>query len=823
MLARKLLRVGIGVPVFLALVAAGGAARAQTDDFGTGDGHSGAKTAAAADEVINSYAALTADAAKGATSVTVGAVVGDPTGFAVGDLVMVWRATGVAAAEAPSASQATVDLATATSGVVGLWELARVSAVTAVAGGFTIAFTKPLVNAFAKDVSQVVRVPEYTTVSVPAGASLAAAPWQTSGTGFAGGLLVFLAKGAVTVDGRVHADARGFRGGPAVKRLANLVVSCQNDDGTVEEGYAPKGEGVVSTEFGDGKGGRGNRADGAGGGNCVENGGGGGGNRSKGGKGGESVIAGIGGTPRGGLGGAEIDYALVIPPGASGAARLSCGGGGGAGEQKNGLGSAGGVGGGTVFFRAQSLAGAGIVSANGADAANAQLVGVESDGAGGGGAGGTVLVRVVDTAACGSVQAKGGKGGDSQQIGLSFFGPGGGGAGGRVLLQAKSRGGCTADVAPGAKGTANGSDRGAAAGGAGEDVAVPPPGGGYCYSNPAANPQCQNGLVCDVPSGFCLKCTGPFGGNSSHACAVAADPVCRADGTCAPCKADFGTAGPDTCQLSGKPFCITAGPVAGSCGKCSTNADCQGPTHPGPACNPTLGACGTACTDDSQCKGTEWCSLGVCVPKTTNGEHVPDVPPIDGECTKEKGQRVCLSAVCEEDDDLCGLHNGSPCDGKDERCRSKICFAADKLCGKPSGEPCTDNAECRSALCEDGVCKGCKADTDCKTSQVCDTDKDQCVDGCREKDGKSNCVAPQECSKKDGTIGQCVTPTNGDAGTGTDAGEALDASGIIEGGGCACRTSVATTTPPLAALGAAFAALALARRRRKTDSNGNRG
>ena len=144
-------------------------ARAELDTFGTGDGHGGAYVAAAADEVLNAYAPLTVDTVAGATTLTFGTAVGTGT-FGAGDLVMIWRATGVTAAEAPTASAARVDLASASGGRVGTFEFARVQAATAT----TITTTKPLVSAWAKDVTQVVRVPELTTVSVPAGTSLAA-------------------------------------------------------------------------------------------------------------------------------------------------------------------------------------------------------------------------------------------------------------------------------------------------------------------------------------------------------------------------------------------------------------------------------------------------------------------------------------------------------------------------------------------------------------------------------------------------------------------------------------------------------------------------
>lgn len=781
-------------------------ARAEADTFGVGNGHSGAYVAAAANEVINAYAPLTADAAAGATQLTIGTAIGAAAGFTVGELVVVWRATGVAGGDAASGNQTTLDLSAAAMGDVGRFELARVSAVTAT----TLTFSKPLVQGFAKDVTQVVTVPEYTTMTVAAGTGPAALAWQSAGTGFAGGIVAFLANGVATIDGHVNADARGFRGGALDTNLDPLVVSCPNSDGTQVTGYAAKGEGVVATEFGSAThGGKGNRANGAGGGNCAENGGGGGGNGGQGGNGGNSVL----GTNNGGLGGSKLDYSLLT--------RLDMGGGGGAGEQKNGVGSAGGGGGGVVFARVQSLAGTGQITANGESAANAGIAALESDGAGGGGAGGSILIRAVGNVTCTAAQTRGGNGGNTAVIGAGVFGPGGGGAGGRVLIQAKDGAGCPIDVTSGTAGSAGmGGARGATAGAAGTNQPLPAPGGNFCFSNPTTDPQCVGATapVCDPATGFCNGCTGPFGGTSARPCPVALDPVCATSGACKPCDGDFGSGTMSECQLTGTPYCSLSGATAGSCGNCTSNADCAGAGHGGTLCNVASGTCGTACADDSQCKATEWCAgtPGICIPKTLNGEHVPTQAPIDGNCTVQNGMRVCLSAVCETDDDLCGLRNGSPCDGKSTECRSNICFPGDDLCGKPSGEPCMVAGDCRSAMCVAGVCTGCTDDSNCATGKVCDKDHAMCVPGCREIGGKSNCIAPKECSKHDGTIGECVDLSGADGGAdGGDGGVPFSDAGSIQGGGCACRTTMPISGSPFAAVAAALGAILVATRRRR--------
>ena len=755
-------------------------ARAEPDTFGTGDGHRGAFVGAVGEQVINAYAPLTADAANGAMQVTIGAPFGDPAGFAVEDLVMILRATGIAANEAPSGVQTKLQLAVASGGAVGRYEFARVKTVNAT----TLTFAKPLTQAFAKDLTQVIKIPEHTTVDIPLGSSIVALPWQPAGTGFVGGIVAFLANGAVTVEGTVSADLRGFRGGAAAARVANLAVNCQNDDGTLEAGYAPKGEGLVATEFGNDKGGRGNRSTGAGGGNCVENGGGGGGNEGAGGQGGLATL-GLPGASKSGLGGASVGYSLFT--------RMSFGAGGGAGEQKNGLGSGGGRGGGGVFLRALSLGGAGRISANGEAAANTQLVGLESDGAGGGGAGGSIAIRLVGDATCGGLDASGGKGGDSAQAGLLIFGPGGGGGGGRVLLQAKAVVACPIVTAGAANGNANGVAQAANPGLPGSVENIPAPGGGYCFSNAAVSPQCANpSPVCDGATGFCFACSGPFGGGTAHACAVAVQPVCAATGACSACTGDFGGGSASACQVGTSPFCSTAGVTAGSCGKCSTNADCAGAGHVGPTCNPTTGACVVPCTSDATCKATEWCSQSICVPKTPNGEHVPNGPPIDGECTPEKGTRVCTSGVCEPADDLCGLAGGSGCTGL-EQCRSKLCL--------------------------NGKCSDCTTDQDCKPGSVCASDKGQCVPGCREVGGASNCTAPKRCSKSDGTVGQCLEFSVDGGIIDHEQNEGF-VDGVIQGGGCACRTSLPIAGSPLAIAGAAVAVLIARRRRARRTEQG---
>ncbi len=852
--ARTLLRLGVAtLAVVAAAVLQPQEARAEADVFGVGDGHSGAKTVGGGTtETINSYAAVTADVAPGASTIAIGAVIGakagDADAFAANDLVLVWRATGVAAAEAPSGDQtkrldlataaATTSTATTQPGLVGEYEFARVQTVTGAAGAQTLTLTKPLVRGFTKNVSQVVKVPEYTTLTVAAGATLVAAPWQEVGgtpadpnpnNPWAGGILIFMANGAITNNGTIHANARGFHGGVPEERPINTVgIVCNNNalDGNPQnQSFAPKGQGIVHSQYREDLGGKGNISMAGGGGNCLEGGGGGGANRGNGGRGSGSIInLGVGG-----FGGVGIDYDIT--------SRLTMGGGGGSGRHIVGVlsqVSLGGFGGGVVYIRGASMTGNGRVQANGGNGENSGLVGlptgVASEGSGGGGAGGTVVVRLTGNLDCDAIESPGGDGGSAQVVGLGIFGAGGGGGGGRVLFQAATKSAtCDVNVSPGNPG--NNGQGGSQPGNPG--ATQPPPQGGFCYDPAPGSPNpCADPLpVCDTVTGECKKCSGPFGGGSPQACKVNVEPVCMADGSCQPCNGDFGTGTTQACQLTASPYCFTTGgaAVVGSCGKCTTNADCTGPTHQGPICNVVAGNCGKTCTKDEDCAtSTEWCApqaadgTNVCTPKTPNGQPVPGIPPINGECTEEKGMRVCLSAKCEVDDDLCGLKNGSPCAGATE-CRSNICFDQDDLCGLPNGQPCTGNGQCRSDVCENGTCKGCDEDTDCNLGQVCDAANEQCVPGCRP--GVTNpadggqvhgaCPPGQECVAADGgPIGQCQPSADGGYGgadAGADAGD--DTSGIIEGGGCSCNTTLSSSASPFAIMGAALGALLVARRR----------
>ncbi len=400
-------------------------ARAEPDSFGLGTGRDGPMSATAPGTVVNAYAALSAPRLPGDTSLPVASTVG----FAAGDLVMVLQTTGLIP-EPGAGAPGPFDL---TSDPVGRWELARLSGASAGA----LALTAPLVNGYAAGATQVIRVPEFTSVQVPGGTSLVAAPWN----GATGGVLAFLATGTVVNQGALLATGAGFRGGQFVNQ-AITPDGCSELDQPPDAGGAAKGEGVAQTRYGPEVTGYGNVTHGAGGGVCHNAGGGGGGNGGAGGNGGRSWL-GDGSRDIGGRGGARLVYTLMD--------HLTLGGGGGAGQGNDDAGTSGGAGGGAIFVRAGNLSGNGAIEANGQTAANTSNPGVgnSNDGAGGGGGGGSIYLRIAGPLTCSSLAASGGNGGS---IMTAFHGPGGGGGGGRILAQATTLS-CTPQVLSGVGGT----------------------------------------------------------------------------------------------------------------------------------------------------------------------------------------------------------------------------------------------------------------------------------------------------------------------------------------------------------------------------------
>ncbi len=367
---------------------------------------------------------------------------------------------------------------------------------------------------------QVVRVPRYSSLTVPAG-GLQAAPWN----GSTGGILALDVVGALNFSGQtLTAAGRGFRGGLG-QNLAGSPAANDADyrrssaaGGSTIGAHGNKGEGlagsprymrnfagtsVESTEadaegYPEGsraRGAPGNAGGGGTDGNPLANndsaGGGGGGNGGPGGRGGRCAS----GKEGGGHGGAAFrDPSTNLPLWTPG--RVVMGGGGGSGTKHDNSPneSDGACGGGIVLIRTGSLTGTGTISVRGNDGGAGG-----NDGGGGGGAGGSVILVSKDedwSSVTLSIVADGGAGSNAG-TGVSVLGPGGGGGGGVVMTNNYSGGTVTVTSAAGPNGTTQGgaSDGGALVGTVGT---LPPGDPSNPFIDPDLIPGADSGADCET-------------------------------------------------------------------------------------------------------------------------------------------------------------------------------------------------------------------------------------------------------------------------------------------------------------------------------------
>lgn len=499
--------------LFLLFLVAGVSANAQR-------GKDGAYTASATNEVLNAYTYLTANAAAGATSISLNDNALNSGVFssnlAGGDLLFIIQAQGASL----FGSAIPIGGGDYFGGPFGT-DLGQVDnynncgnyeyvEVESVGGGGTVNLRCGLAKNYT-DTGHVivVRVPRFTDLTIPAGTSITATPWN----GTTGGIVVLEVEGAMTVDGEIDADADGFRGG--VPEGDTFFGTGQYFASNPGEG-AEKGESIAGYQ-GDylwygGRYGKGSPANGGGGGNGHNGGGGGGANATSGslvawtgfgdpdesvpgwvsawnlestgfavtsspggGRGGytfsdqneNATTTGPGNTAwsgdnrrnQGGLGGRPLDYSL---------GRLFFGGGGGSadGENTNNDTGGGGRAGGMVVIRNfGTISGAGSIHANGEDGENSEVIGTPGffevfgkDGAGGGGAGGTIFIQSPASFAGPSLETIGGDGGDQVLVAGAFTsvnqaqGPGGGGGGGYIATTGTT---ATTNTDGGTHGTTN--------------------------------------------------------------------------------------------------------------------------------------------------------------------------------------------------------------------------------------------------------------------------------------------------------------------------------------------------------------------------------
>jgi hypothetical protein len=301
----------------------------------------------------------------------------------------------------------------------GNYEIATVSFIS----GTTISLASPLKNTYSSsggsNHAQMILVPQYTNVTVAAGATLTAPAWN----GTTGGILVFDASGATTVSGTISMTGLGFRGAAH----PNVCASCK--DGT--SGESTTGPGVLGVAN--------NGPGGGGGAQGQDCGMGAGGSYGTAGTAGTNNTTGTctaspntGASPAGTIFGAATLTSSIAFGGAGGEGGF---------DEDGSWAGAGGNGGGLIFISSATLTVSGSIQANGAAGGNgvsgaACGGGGCGMGGGGGGAGGAVrLVATSATLGTNLVSATGAGGGTCTCTNVGGSGPGGAG---RIGINATS-------------------------------------------------------------------------------------------------------------------------------------------------------------------------------------------------------------------------------------------------------------------------------------------------------------------------------------------------------------------------------------------------
>ncbi|HET6338658.1 MAG TPA: hypothetical protein VFG30_35810, partial [Polyangiales bacterium] len=203
-------------------------AHASDDSFGAGNGHHGDLDVSAPNTIVNHAASLIADVTPGDDEL----FVTGPADFLVGDLVMVWHTQGLARDDV-SNDETPIELADKH---VGRFEFARVVAKTST----SLLLAAPMLDGWPSTESQVVFIPEYTSVTVQATGALAALPWSSDD--LTGGILAVFVRDELVNDGLMTAAGGGMSGG-VLDQDATMTGGCSSANELAQFG-AQRGEGL---------------------------------------------------------------------------------------------------------------------------------------------------------------------------------------------------------------------------------------------------------------------------------------------------------------------------------------------------------------------------------------------------------------------------------------------------------------------------------------------------------------------------------------------------------------------------------------------------
>ncbi|MFH1641354.1 MAG: LamG-like jellyroll fold domain-containing protein, partial [Nanoarchaeota archaeon] len=358
----------------------------QNSNFG--DGNDGVLTISSINTIVNNYTYLTGNESSGNTTLTVN----DSSEFSAGDELLI------------------IQVQNYSGGMAGQYEYVRVSSVN----GDDLALTAAIRNSYYSGafnrsdatVTQIVKVPNYISVTINSDASITASAWD----GWKGGIVVFRTRETIDINGNINVSEKGFRGG-----TGGLNSGVHGYSG---ESYHGIGTMTPNVNYG-----------GGGGGEFNTNGGGGGG-------------YGVAGT----IGDGDFDGNDPgqggMSYGKSNLTNIYLGSGGGGGGYSNNLGGKGGTGGGIIIIHSRTIKNNGSINASGSRGYD----GISNGAGGGGGSGGTIYLDAGELNLTGKTQSLGGR------EGRSGYNPGGVGGVGRIRLDADSITGTTEPV-PGYNGT----------------------------------------------------------------------------------------------------------------------------------------------------------------------------------------------------------------------------------------------------------------------------------------------------------------------------------------------------------------------------------
>lgn len=452
-------------------------------------GKDGTLTVLSQNVIVNKYIPVTSNITAGSSTVQVAST--QNLGLCPGDLVMIYQAQGASINTSNTSSYGSITNYNS----AGLYEFKYVQSIN---GNIVTTQSSFVSNYQVNGKVQLIKVPQYSTLTVNANSSIISKKWQDTSVSLStyrfGGIVALHANNIIN-NGTISSNGSGFRGGAIVVTAAMGITDFVSTTGSVG---GEKGEGIFGYQqdydINGGRYCRGAAANGGGGGNAHNCGGGGGGNgdntnswtgdgvmvvnsnnpltawqldpdfiangnsltnSSGGGKGGYSWTtnnsnaltvgpnnSAWGGDDRknvGGLGGRPLTNIDAE-------SRIYFGGGGGSADANNASNSAGADGGGIVYLIASNgISGAGYITSNGSTALN--TFGCSCDGSSGGGAGGSIVIKTTTISGTQTITASGGKGGDQLTISLlpngtyastpdEADGPGGGGSGGFVAISA---------------------------------------------------------------------------------------------------------------------------------------------------------------------------------------------------------------------------------------------------------------------------------------------------------------------------------------------------------------------------------------------------